>query len=447
MQSIPTAHEAERAVLGALLLDADAAGVVFDALGSDPEVFYEDAGRAVYEAALRLRRAGHGVDVATIVGDLTRTGDLDRAGGAAAVSDLASAATTGHYVADYCTQVLDAATRRALILRCRRLAEEAARGPRDARALLADAERDLAELATRHAVGDAVAVGVDLDGLVQRFDALRVGGGIVGLRSGFDDLDRITGGLQPGTMTILAARPSVGKSALALNIAANVAQGGAPGLFHSLEMGADELRERLVLSLAGIRKSDLRNLSFQAMSAKLSPALDQMEGMPLHIDDRPGISTLDLRASVRRAVRKHGVQLVVMDYLQLLRPESRRDMRSTEVAELSAACKGVAKEMRVAVLVLSQLNRLGDSDEPRLSHLRESGAIEQDADVVVLLSKRNAEGTVVNANVAKNRTGATGTCSLHFDKMTQTFRPYSAQTPEAASVASGGGYFDDGEGW
>lgn len=444
MSNPPAAPEAERAILGAMLLDPGAAAGGFALLGPDPEVFCEEAHQAVYRAMLDLRRGGRGIDMNTVLGELRRSGRLEAVGGVAALSNLTGHGTLGN-IESYAAQVLDAATRRALILRANQLAAEAARGGRDARELVADLARACDDLAGRHTVAEARRVGDDLDPLIERLEAVRVGGCVAGLRSGLPDLDKITGGFRPGSVAILAARPSVGKTALALNIAA---QAGAPVLFFSLEMSALDLRERLVLSLGGFDLARLHGLDPGALAERIAPALERVARLPLFVDDRPAITPLDLRASVRAGARKHGVAFVVVDYLQLMRPETRRHgaTRNDEVGELSAACKATAKEFGLPMLVLSQLSRLGDRDEPRLSHLRESGAIEQDADVVLLLSKANADGSLVKADCAKNRTGMTGVCSLVFDKLTQTFRPYTARTPEGAG-AMAGEYDDGGELW
>jgi replicative DNA helicase len=430
-----------------MLLDRDAAAEAFDALGPDPEVFHEEGHQAVYAAMLDLRREGHGIDVNTVIGELRRTGRLDTVGGVSALADLTGRGTLG-LLDSYTGQLLDAATRRALILRANRLAAEAEKGGTDARELVADMARDLEALAARHSTGAAVRVGDDLDPLLARFESVRVGGGIIGLPTGFNDLDRITGGFRPGSVTILAARPSVGKTAFALNLAANVAEAGAPVAFFSLEMSALDLRERLALSLGGFDLRGLHGLDPGALAKRIGGAIERLAALPLFIDDRAAITPLDLRAAMRAAVRKHGVRFVVIDYLQLMRPESRRHngTRNDEVTELSGCVRAAAKEFGLPVLVLSQLSRLGDCDEPRLSHLRESGSIEQDADVVILLSKERADGTVIRAHVAKNRTGQTGVCSLVFDKPTQSFKPFTAQTPEGAA-AMAGVYDDDDNNW
>ncbi|MCC6487548.1 MAG: replicative DNA helicase, partial [Candidatus Hydrogenedentes bacterium] len=277
--------------------------------------------------------------------------------------------------------------------------------------------------------------------------------GYTGLPSGFHRLDELLSGFQKSDMIILAARPSVGKTAFALNIASNAAiREKKSVLVFSLEMSKEQLVQRLLCMEGQIDSKRLRT-GFLAKSEfpKLQLAAGKLNAAPIYIDDTPNISILELRSKARRHAAQHGVDLLIIDYLQLMRAPGRTESRQTEIAEISRSVKGIARELRVPVIALSQLSREAEKDDtgaPKLSHLRESGAIEQDADVVLMLSRppaykrgggddeeeQPAHENLIHVNIAKQRNGPTGKLDLMFDRNIQRFKD-PAQTGEAPSYA------------
>ncbi len=427
--------DAERAVLGAMLLDPDAIGTAVGILRENPaEVFYAQAHQQIYGAMLSLYRGNMAVDITTLVHQLNRDGTLEEAGGASYVSELTSAVPTSANIEHYARIVLDTAILRRTITICTRVIGKAYEGREDVNILLDGAEADIFAIAEKRQLNPIQHVGELLQPAVEKIESIiKSHKGITGIATGFVKLDEILSGLQDSDMVILAARPSVGKTALALNMARHAAvQDAKTVLIFSLEMAKEQLVQRMICMEGQIDSGKLRT-GFLAkhVFSKLQTAAGKLNNAPIFIDDTPNISILELRSKARRHASQHNLDLVIVDYLQLMNAGGRRpDNRQQEIAEISRSVKGLARELKVPVLALSQLSREAEKDDsgiPKLSHLRESGAIEQDADVVLMLSRVAAEEgensfqSKVRLDVAKQRNGPTGYIHLLFDKPMQRF--------------------------
>ena len=431
----PQSVDAERAVLGAILLNPDAVGSaleVFRDAGED--AFYVAAHQQIYSAVLMLFHKNVPVDPVTLFEQLSSEGHLESAGGAAYISELMGAVPTSANVVYYSQIVLDAAIRRRLISSCTTIAGTAYEGEGEVDELLDHAEAAIFAISqTRQSnpifkVGDLVQDGVD-----QIMRLIREHTGVQGLPTGFADLDKILSGLQPSDMVVLAARPSVGKTALALNIARHVGVDNGQGvLVFSLEMAKEQLTQRLLCMEGRIDSTRLRSgfLAGNEM-AKVQPAAGRLYGAPIFIDETPNINVLELRSKARRHMAQHETKLIIIDYMQLMSSGMTRrvESRQVEMSEISRGIKGLARELHVPVMALSQLSREAEKDDtgrPKLSHLRESGSIEQDADVVMILwrppeTKLQQHDNRIKLIVAKHRNGPTGTIDLAFLKDFQRF--------------------------
>ncbi len=429
----PQSMEAERSVLGAMLLNPDAVGAALEILHDQTDgLFYAEAHQHIYDAMVGLFRKNTPVDAVTLVEQLSRDGTLEDAGGASYIAELTEAVPTSANVDYYARIVLDAAILRKLITSCNRLTVQAYESS-DVNELLDQAEQEIFSIAERRQLNPIHRVSELIDASIEQIEAvIKAHKGITGMATGFTKLDEMLSGLQPSDMIILAARPSVGKTAFALNAArhAAVADGKSVLLF-SLEMSKEQLVQRLLCMEGEINSVRLRT-GFLAKSEfpKLQRAAGKLTEAPIYIDDTAGIGILDVRSKARRHMASHGLDLIVIDYLQLMRGAGRFENRQTEISEISRSIKSIARELRVPVLALSQLSREAEKDDtgmPKLSHLRESGAIEQDADVVLMLSRppaHEAEGqeNLIRLMVAKQRNGPTGKVDLLFDRDIQQFR-------------------------
>ena len=438
----PQNIEAERSVLGAMLLNPDAVGTAVEVLREDAAgVFYVEAHRHIYAAMLSLFRKNVPVDPLTLTEELTRAGHLEEAGGASYIAELSGCVPTSANMAYYAQIVLDAAVMRRLIRTCTQLAGEAYSGEYDAKDLLDRAESGIFNITQTRQVNPIHKVGDLVPEAVERIEMLiKTSSGISGLSTGFPKLDELLSGFQPSDMIVLAARPAVGKTALALNIASHVAIHERKGvLVFSLEMSKEQLTQRLLCMVGRIDSKRLRSgfLAKDEMS-KLIPAAGRLSPAPIYLDDTPNITMLEIRSKARRHMAQNDLSLIVVDYLQLMSGSHRAENRQVEIAEISRSVKGIARELRIPVLAISQLSREAERDEtgiPKLTHLRESGAIEQDADVVLMLSappKHEAEDNenLIRLGVAKQRNGPTGNIDLLFFKDLQRF-----ETPEGVTPA------------
>jgi replicative DNA helicase len=437
----PQNLDSEQAVLGSILIDRDAIIEVADFLHS--EDFYRQAHGRIFAAMLQLFEKREPIDVVTVAETLERDGDLESVGGASYLSTLGNDTPTAVHVAQYGRIVERKAVLRRLIQAAGKIA---AIGYEDGADIQESIDRSEAELfsVSQHRSNDGFSpLRTLLHDAYDRLDYLHAHRGeIVGVASGFADLDQLTTGFQPSDLVILAARPSVGKTSLALNVAehAAVREGKTVGVF-SLEMSKEQLVLRLLSSVASIDSQRLRSGFLEELDfARIAPALQALSDAPIYIDDTPNISTMELRTKARRLQAEHGLDLLIVDYLQLMQAttQSRDSNRVQEVSEISRGLKGLARELKVPVIALSQLSRqpeMRESREPRLSDLRESGAIEQDADLVLFLwrEKEKAgdegeiDGEVINLRLAKHRNGPTGEVKLWFKKSQTRFQSYLAE--------------------
>ena len=430
----PQSLEAERAVLGSMIINPESVGSGIEILGDRPEeVFYVAAHQHIYEAILGLFRKSIPVDATTLTEFLSRNDQLEAAGGFSYLGELTGVVPTSANMEYYAKSVRETALVRRLITVCTGIAGEAYQGGEEVEELLDKAESSIFAIAEQRQVNPIFVVRELVPEGIRRIEAqLKARTGITGIASGYPNLDETLSGFQPSDMIILAARPSVGKTAFALNVAMNAATKSDKGvLLFSLEMAKEQLVQRL-LCMAGNVDSDRLRKGFLATDefAKVQKAADILSRARIYIDETPNISVLELRSKARRHASQYPTDLIVIDYLQLMRGGSSRvESRQVEIAEISRSIKGIARELKVPVIALSQLSREAEKDDtgqPKLSHLRESGAIEQDADVVLMLSRppaHEAEGReeLINVTIAKQRNGPTGKVELLFKRNIQRF--------------------------
>ena len=444
----PHSLDAEVSVLGAALLTRAAASDAVELLV--PEDFYRNAHRVVFEAVRELTRQGEPVDTVTLTDWLARRDRLDEVGGAAALHDLTMAVPTAANAAYYARIVRDKALLRRLIdagTAVTRLGYEASD---DARSVVDQAESLVYDVAQTTSVSEYQRLGELLNHSFEQIEALAERGSeVTGLATGFDDLDRLTAGLQPQNLVILAARPAMGKSSLALAVCHFVtARLQRPAMLFSLEMSKLEIVNRLLSSEARIDSSRLRTGRLEDTDwRKLGDALGALADAPFFIDDTPSITLMEIRAKARRLKQKHGLDMVVVDYLQLMQSHRRVDSRQQEVAEISRGLKMLAKELDVPVIALSQLSRQPESrtdKRPQLADLRESGSIEQDADIVGFIyrdevyDEDSPDKGIAELIIAKHRNGATGVVKLAFlDHLTKFAN--LARGPRGSTGGGGGG--------
>src|ERR687883_1397596 len=434
----PQNLEAEQSVLGAVLLSDTALPALIIDERLRPEDFYREGHGLIYQAMLDLHTLGEPVDALTLVEHLKQSGQLDAVGGRAAVELLAGSVPAVGNVRQYARIVRENAMLRRLLnasydIQARVHSHEAP--PRE---LVDLAERAILEVAHEDSRKDFRSIEQLLDAELDKLQRLSLEGtAITGTPSGFEDLDTITGGFQPGNLIVLAARPAMGKSSLMSNFAENAALGSkrAVALF-SLEMSEAELAQRFIASQASIKGDDLRKGKVpQARWPKILQASNRLAESPLYIDDSSDLSVLDVRAKARRLAQQHadGLGLILIDYLQLMRSHSAVDNRVEAIGQISRGLKTLARELDVPVIALSQLNRGVEQrtdKRPVLSDLRESGAIEQDADLVMFVyrdeyyDKESEREGIAELIISKHRNGGVGLGELTFQKEYPRFMSY-----------------------
>jgi replicative DNA helicase len=419
--------EAERAVIGSLLLLPEACDEV--ALLVRAEDFYDDAHRAIFGHMLALHEDGRQIDPMLLSQRLKDAGQYELVGGAAYLLELSQEVATAAHAEYYARIVRDKAVLRSLIHASTDIIHEAYEPSTDARAMLSRAEERVFRILDTKGETQVRPVRDVLHDSLARIDArMQQQHAFGGLETGFIDYDELTGGLHNSELVILAARPSMGKTALAVNMAEHVAIDGArkPVLVVSLEMSALELGDRLLCSRARVNSHKLRNGQLSAEdSRRLVQTAADISRAPLFIDDSPSRNMTEIAATARRLKRQEDLALVVVDYLQLIEPDNARDPRQEQVARISRRLKGLARELSIPVLCLAQLNRQVEAtrdNRPQLSHLRESGAIEQDADVVMFVHREEFYRTTEEEReqvkgqadllVRKQRNGPTGDVKL-----------------------------------
>jgi replicative DNA helicase len=437
----PQAVEAEQSVLGSILVDSEAILKVADFLhGAD---FYRQQHGDIYEAMLALHGQREPIDLVTLGDELARRGRLETVGGPSYLAGLMNSVPTAVHVEHYARIVERKAVLRNLIAAAGRIAAVGYEEANDAEVAIDRAESILFEISQRRQVGGFESLATLLGQAYDRLEYLHEHRGqLIGIPSGLSGLDALLGGFQPSDLVILAARPSVGKTSLALNIAQHAAVREAKKVaIFSLEMSREQLALRLLSAETGINPRPLQTGFMEETDwSKIASVMNDMAGAPMWIDDSPALSVIELRTKARRLeAEQQGLDLVIVDYLQLMQGsvQSREPNRVQEVSEISRGLKQLARELKVPVLGLSQLSRGVEqrgSAEPRLSDLRESGSIEQDADVVIFLyrdGEQNAESDVelVKAKVAKHRNGPIGDVPLQFRKTNTRF--YSVAREES----------------
>src|SRR5579872_5403877 len=444
----PQNLEAEKGVLGSILLNNHVLDDVADLLQADH--FYLDSHQRIYRAIVRLHESGvHGFDAVTVGEALDKENELKEAGGAEYLIELLESVPHSAHTRYHADIVRDKAIQRRLIFACTDILRSAYDDSLDTEDMLNQAEQQIFQVLEQQEAGTKIELKEILLDTFARIDE-RLGrqGAISGLSTGFRDLDNKTNGLQPSELVILAARPSMGKTAFVLNLAEAVAdRSQAPVVIFSLEQSKHELAERFLcirgqLDMHNLRKGELD----EDDRDKLLRVSSELSELPVFLDDQAGRSMSQIGAICRRLKRKNGIRLVVIDYLQLIEPEDKRAPREQQIAQITRRLKFLAKELSVPVVALAQLNRgveLRDDKRPRLADLRESGAIEQDADIVMFLHRpemydpedRPGEAEVI---VAKHRNGPTGIVRLSFKKQHMQFQDYVGPDIDMPSFSDGG---------
>lgn len=436
----PQNIEAEQAVLGAMLIDKEAIAKATEVLSADD--FYREAHRVIFSAMLELYNKNEAVDMVTVTEILKRDNKLEDIGGIAYITSLANVVLTAANVKYHAEIVSEKSVLRQLVRVSTEIAAMGYEANEDVGTLLDTAESRILEISNRKKKNDFTAINDILMDSVQSIESLLQNkGGLTGLPAGFADLDKLTSGLHPSDFIILAARPSMGKTALALNIVQNVALrahkviGGEPRsvAFFSLEMSKEQLVNRMLCAEAGIDSQRLRVGEMHDEDwTHLWDACDTMSRAKIYIDDTAGITAMDMRSRARRLKAEHGLDLIVVDYLQLMQGSGKRNNsgdRQQEVSEISRSLKALARELDVPVLALSQLSRSVESRQvkrPMLSDLRESGSLEQDADIVAFLYREDyynpeTENKHTELIIAKHRNGPVDTVNLFFQKQFTKF--------------------------
>jgi replicative DNA helicase len=426
-RTLPHNLEAERSVLGAILIDNHTFNLAAAVITS--QAFFRDAHRRIFERMTELSERNQPIDLVTLKEALERAGELEEVGGPAYIASLVDGVPRSTNVEYYAQIVKEKATLRALIFSANKILANAYEADQDADLILDDAESAIFAVAEDRVKSGFIPMRELVNESFPRIEKLfEHKSYITGVATGFDDLDRKTRGLQPGDLVIVAARPSMGKTSLVLNICQHVAtHGGGVAGFFSLEMSKEQLFMRMLASEARIDTYRLLSGQIgQREYGQITHALETLSEAHLFIDDTAGIGVLEMRAKARRLQAEHGLSVLAVDYIQLMTGRGRFENRTLELASISRSLKGLAKELSVPIIVLSQLSRAPEarSDKrPQLSDLRESGALEQDADVVALIFREemyklgdepSENDGVAEIIIAKQRNGPTGTIKLAF---------------------------------
>lgn len=424
----PHSIEAEMCLLASMMLDKQLAEQVLSLI--DGESFYLVDHKVIYECIRGLIVESRPVDAVILRDELKKMGELDRIGGSAYIAQILSTVPSAAHGMEYAQRVREKSLLRMMISLADNVTRRCYNGAESADTLLDSAAGEMFKLAERRITNPMMHLG---DVAAQVYEMLE-DKGKKGVETGFWDLDDMLNGLQPGEMIVVAARPSMGKTAFSMNVMQQIAAQNVPVGVFSLEMSGQQLAQRMLCSIAmvdaqKVRKGQLTNDEYQ----RLAKVVVQMRKMPIFVDDSPQLTPLDLRTKARRLKHEHDIRALMIDYMQLMDnpgPESRQQ----QISEISRGIKAVAREIGVPVIALSQLNRASenrDGHKPRMSDLRESGSIEQDADVVMLLHREDyyhkADANYIPTNlaeviIAKQRNGPTGTVELVFDGNTATFK-------------------------
>jgi len=422
----PQSLDAEQSVLGGVLLDNTALDRLVETLHADD--FYREAHRKIFRGMLRLTERSEAVDLITLSEELRVRSELADVGGAAYLAELAERVPTAANIMQYARIVRDKAILRSLITTATGIAARGYEASNDVKELVERAEQEIFAISDREVRPSFVRIDSLLHAAFKTIDTLHEQhAAVTGVSTGFTDLDALTAGLQPSDLIIVGGRPSMGKTAFCLNIAEHAALQGESGVaIFSLEMSKEQLAMRMLCSEARVDLSKVRtgHLSDREFR-ELAEAAGRLSYAPIYVDDTPAVSVVELRAKARRLHRDPAakLKLIVVDYLQLMRSSEGKDSREQEISEISRSLKALAKELHVPVMALSQLNRQVESRDrgkPRLADLRESGAIEQDADVIMFIYREEVyvedsdKQGVAEIIVAKQRNGPIGSVDLTF---------------------------------
>ncbi|WP_156289916.1 replicative DNA helicase [Oceanobacillus salinisoli] len=423
----PHNMEAEQSVIGAVFLEPEAFSAASEILV--PEDFYRAAHQRIFAAMMKLADRGEPIDVVTVTSYLNDVKQLDEVGGVTYLTQLAESVPTAANIEYYCKIVEEKALLRRLIRTATDIVTSSFEKEDEVEDVLNDAEKGILEVSGRKNSGAFKSI---KDVLIDVYDNIeqlhQQNGDVTGIPTGFRDLDKITSGFQRNDLIIIAARPSVGKTAFALNVAQSVAVNTDENVaIFSLEMGADQLVQRMLCAEGNIDAQRLRNGQLQAEDwSKLTMAMGSLSNAGIYIDDSPGIRVSEIRSKCRRLKQEHGLGMILIDYLQLIQGSvNSKENRQQEVSEISRSLKGLARELNVPLIALSQLSRGVESRQdkrPMMSDLRESGSIEQDADIVGFLyrddyyDKETEKQNIIEIILAKQRNGPVGTVELAFVK-------------------------------
>ena len=424
----PQNLDAEKSLLSCILISEESLPDITEIV--TPKDFYDERNRHIYNAMWNLYEKHQPVDLLTVGNELKRHKLTAKAGGATYLSELSSYSPTAAHAAAYAKLVSDCAIRRRLITAAADITESAYDESSETQELLGDAEKSLFEVSEQNSHGEMISMADLLSSTFDRLEELYENKGtLAGYKTGFADLDRMTAGLHKSDLVILAARPAMGKTAFALNIAQNVANINKKAVcIFSLEMGKEQLINRMLADASGVDSFKLETGNFNGEDfEQISQAMADMSEMKIFIDDTPGLTVMDMRTKCRRQAHDNDLGLIIVDYLQLMSGSSKQAQgnRVQEISEISRGLKLIARELNVPVIALSQLSRSVESRDvkiPMLSDLRESGSIEQDADIVMFLYREdyyNPETdrqNITDLILAKHRRGAVGSIGLYFDK-------------------------------
>jgi replicative DNA helicase len=439
----PQNVEAEQSVLGAMLIEREAISRVAEFLR--PEDFYREAHRLIYTIILDLFNKNDAVDMVTVTENLRKVDKLESVGGISYITSLANSIPTAANVIYHARIIEEKSLLRLLINAATEIASMGYEGSDEAAQILDQAERKILEVSGRKIGRDFTPISTIVMDTFNKIEQLYASkGGITGLPTGFKDLDRLTSGLQPSDLILIAARPSMGKTAFVLNIAQHIAIKEKKAVaFFSLEMSKEQLVQRMLCAEAPIDAQRLRIGELEANDwTKLVRASDRLSAAPIFIDDTAGITVLEMRSKARRLKIEHNLSLIIIDYLQLMQGNTgshRSENRQQEISEISRSLKALARELHVPVVALSQLSRSVESRQvkkPMLSDLRESGSLEQDADIVAFLYREDYydpetdKKNITDVIIAKHRNGPVDSIQLFFHKQFTKFVDLSKQIPD-----------------
>ena len=450
-KSLPNNLEAEKHVLGAMIRDADAIYKSQGILGK--EAFYQPGHQKIYDALVELVSSGTAIDLMTLSDLLEKRGEIEQVGGAFYLADLVSKVATTVNIEYHAAIVREKAVRRRLIRQCTEIIQDSYDSGDKATEILSRAESSIFNISQQRTDRAFDAIGKHLDAAIEKVQTAHAQqGSLTGLASGFTDFDQMTAGLQPSDLIILAARPSVGKTSLVLNIAENAALTGAPVGVFSLEMSSEQIAERVLCSQARVNLKHLRSGFFTKKdAAQLLQTASRLHSMPLYIDDTPNLTPTEVFSRARRLKSQQPkLGLLVIDYLQLMSGGGRTESRQQEVSEISRSLKILARDLHVPIIACSQLSRAvekRDDHLPRLSDLRESGSIEQDADLVVFLHRETMKsdfdeggdddleaGRQIHYSykliIGKHRNGPVGEMDIYFAREYTRFYDAAREAPD-----------------